>query len=177
MIRWIYFLILVLLAVVVQTSVVPVVWFRTPLGYVGPELLAAVAVFVALHVRSRVEAALAGWTLGFAIDLTLSGPGMGLASLLYMAASVGVYQLREAVFHERASLQFILSLLFCLFVYELWTLWGLLSGHLSRPVAGGQAVLAAGLAVYTAVLTPLVCRVLKPFQKLLIATPPGRGRR
>jgi len=84
MIRWIYFLILVLLAVVVQTSVMPVIWFRTPLGYVGPELLAAVAVFVALHVRSRTEAALAGWTLGFAVDLTLSGPGMGVPSLLYM---------------------------------------------------------------------------------------------
>ena len=177
MIRWIYFLILVLLAVVVQTSVMPVIWFRTPLGYVGPELLAAVAVFVALHVRSRTEAALAGWTLGFAVDLTLSGPGMGVPSLLYMVASVGVYQVREAVFHERISLQFILGLLFCLFVYERWTLWGLVFGGVNRSAAGGQAVLAMGLAAYTAVLTPLVCRVLKPLQGLLISTPPGRARR
>ncbi len=102
---------------------------------------------------------------------------MGVPSLLYMVASVGVYQVREAVFHERISLQFILGLLFCLFVYELWTLWGLVFGGVNRPAAGGQAVLAMGLAAYTAVLTPLVCRVLKPLQGLLISTPPGRARR
>ena len=64
--RWVYFLVAVLAALLAQTTIGLVLWFRTSLGWIGPELLATVAVFVALNVRSSTSAALAGWALGFA---------------------------------------------------------------------------------------------------------------
>jgi len=177
MIRWVYFLILVYVAVVLQTTVVQVLWLRTALGYVGPELLASVAVFVALSARSGTDAALAGWVLGFALDLTGSGGGMGLLALLYAAGGAGLCRVREAVFRDRAGTQVLLALLFCLFVYQLWTAYDVLSGQIARAQWPRQALRAAALAAYTAVLTPLVCAGLKRLRRLLLVTPSGRERR
>jgi len=175
--RWIYFLILVLVAVVLQTTVAPALWFRAWGGYVGPELLAAVSVFVALHTRSAADAALAGWALGFALDLTLSGGGMGLLSLLYAAGAAGVFHVRDAFFAGRPMTQAILGLLFCLFVYELWTAYDVLTVPDRGQGWWPQAARAGGLAVYTAAVTPLVCAALKRVRRLLIVLPAGRQRR
>lgn len=177
MMRWIYFLILVLAAVVLQTTVVQVLWLRTRLGYVGPEILAAVAVFVALRARSATDAALAGWVLGFALDLTLSGGGFGLLALLYAAGCAGVFVVREVFFRDRPVTQMILALLFCLFVYELWTAYEVLAGASGPGHWWRNAVQAAGLSAYTAAVTPLLCVPLGRMQHLLIAAPLGRRRR
>jgi hypothetical protein len=177
MMRWIYFLILTLAAIILQTTLVQLLWVRTPIGPVGPELLAAVAVFVALRVRGATEAALAGWALGLAVDLTLSGPGMGLLPLLYAAAAAGINRLREAVFGGRAMTQIVLTFLFCTFVYETWAFYDLWQGEAGGRRAGATALLALGLSAYTGLLAPLVCRLLRRLERLLLATPPGRARR
>ena len=178
--RWFHFIFLVLVAVVgiiVQTTVGQLLWFRTSVGWVGPELLAAVAVFMALRAHSRTDAALAGWVLGFAMDLTLSGQGFGLLALLYAAACWGIFRIREIFFRERLLTQTIMGFVFCVFVYELWTAYDVLviSG------AGGRyshlALQVLGLSAYTAILTPLACAVLKRMQGLLFPTPPLRQRR
>lgn len=174
--RWIYFLILVLVALYLQTTVVQALWWPTSLGYIGPEILASVGVFVALRARSGTDAALAGWVLGFALDLTLSGGGVGLLALLYAAACAGIFSVREAVFSDRPMTQMILAMVFCLFVYELWTAYDVLTGEIRGRWWRG-AVQAAGLAAYTAVVTPLVCGLLGRMQRLLIPMPLGRGRR
>ncbi|MHC4717392.1 MAG: rod shape-determining protein MreD [Planctomycetota bacterium] len=175
--RWVYFVILTVVAVIAQTTVVQVMWLRTPVGYVGPEVLASVAVFAALHARTRVDAALAGWTSGFALDLLMSGPGMGLMSLLYMTACVGVHGVREIAFRDRAVTQMVLALAFCLFVYALVTAYDLLSGSIGGQSVFRQLVQSAGLAAYTALVTPVVCRILKHFQRWLVPVPSGRRRR
>ncbi len=175
--RWVYFIILAVLAVIAQTTVVQVIWLRTRVGYIGPEVLASVAVFAALHARTRTDAALAGWVCGFALDLTLTGPGMGVMSLLYMAAAVGVHHLREVTFRERAVTQIILALLFCLFAYGLLTAYDLLTGALGGQSVFGRAIQCAGLAAYTAMVTPLVCRLLRPLGRWLVPAPTGRERR
>jgi len=173
--RWVYFLILTLLGVIGQTTVVQMLWFRTPVGWIGPEILAAVAVFVALRVRATTDAALAGWTLGFAVDLTLSGTGMGLLGLLYAAATAGLHRIREGFFGERAITHMVLTFLFCSFVYQLWILY---DGLIGAGSPGGRGALQAlGLSAYTAILAPLVCGALKPISRFLLAVPAGRSKR
>lgn len=173
--RWIYFLILTLLGVILQTTLVQLVWFRTGVGWIGPEILAMVAVFVALHVRSTTDAALAGWALGFALDLTLSGTGMGLLGLLYAAGAVGVHRMRGAVLGERGATQMLLAFIFCMFVYQLWTLYDVWAG--AGGPWGTQALQVVGLSAYTAILTPLACGGLRRIGRLLLVAPAGRGRR
>ena len=46
--RWIYFLLVVLACVLLQSTVVQVLWFRTSLGPIGPVLPAMLAVFAGL---------------------------------------------------------------------------------------------------------------------------------
>jgi rod shape-determining protein MreD len=173
--RWVYFLILILLGVILQTTLVQLLWFQTALGWIGPELLAAVAVFVALNARNRTDAALAGWALGFGLDLTLSGPAMGLLPLLYAAAGAGLQHVREAFFRERAVTQMLLTFAFCAFVYEAWTLWDVLVGDGER--LGRRVLQALGLSAYTAVLAPLVYAALRRIDAVLLAMPVRRGKR
>lgn len=174
--RWIYFLIVVLACVVVQTTVAHILWFRTSLGWIGPVFPAALAVFVALYARSGTDAALAGWAVGFALDLALSGGGLGLSAVLYAAAAAAVYRVREAFFRDRPLTQMVLVFAFCLFVHELWAAY-----HVVVVAPGGAgywrpAVQAVAVSAYTAALAPLVCAPLKRIRRLLIAPSSGRDR-
>ena len=178
--RWYHFGILVLVAllgVVVQTTAGQLLWFRTEVGWVGPELLAAAAVFLALYAHSATDAALAGWVLGFAVDLTVSGSGMGLLALLYAAGCWGIFRIREVFFREKPLTQIIMGFAFCAFVYELWTVYDVLVGGRSAGGYFRPAIQALGLAIYTALLTPLVCAVMGRLRKFLLPAPPIRERR
>lgn len=174
--RWIYFLLITYAAVLIQTTVGQILWLPTPVGWIAPVLLAAVAVFMAMFVRSRVDALLAGWTLGMATDLTLSGPGMGLLGLLFLVGAWAVFGLREAFFCDRPATQVIMALLFCLFVFETWAVYQVLLGDLPGGQFGRLALQAAGLSVYTAALTPLICAGLRRMQRVLFSFPAGRRR-
>jgi rod shape-determining protein MreD len=171
--RWGYFLLAVLAGVMVQTTVAQVLWFQTPVGWVGPEVLAMVAVFVALNVRSATDAALAGWTLGMAMDLTLSGEGMGLLGLLYAAVAAGMFHFRRAFFREKVLTQMLLSLGFCLMVYEAWTLYDLLLRAAPAAEYGRRGVQVLGLSAYTGVLAPMTYAGLRRVQRLLLAGQPA----
>lgn len=174
--RWIYFLILAVATVVVQTTVGQVLWLPTPLGPIGPVFPAAVAVFVALYARSGLDAALAGWVLGFGLDLTLSGAGMGLPAILYALGAAGVFSVREAFFRDRMLTQAVLGMLFCVFAHELLVVGdAILAG--SGGAFGRRLVQVLAVSAYTAVLTPVVCALLRRIERLLIVPLPGRQRR
>ncbi len=178
--RWYHFAILVFVSVVgvvVQSTVGQLLWFRTELGWIGPELLAAVAVFIALYATNATDAALSGWILGFAVDLTVSGSSMGLLALLYAAGCWGIFHVRDVFFRDRAMTQIIIGLVFCVFVYELWTVYDILVGGRESGEYFRPALQALGLSIYTAVLTPLVCAVLKRLREFLLPAPPIRERR
>ena len=175
--RWVYFLLITYAAVLVETTVGTVLWLPTPAGWIAPVLLAAMAVFVAMFARSRVDALLAAWTLGMAVDLTLSGPGMGLMALLFLAGAWGVFSLREAFFCERVATQIIMALLFCLFVFETWAVYQVLLGDLPGGQFGRLVLQAAGVSAYTAAVTPLICAALRRMQRVLMTFPSGRERR
>lgn len=176
--RWFYFLLLVLLVLILESGLMQVLWVPTRLGQIGPELLAAVVVFVALHVSNGAEAALAGWAAGMALDLTLSGEGMGLFSLVYAMGGAGVWRVRGLFLREFATTQAVLTFLFCLFAYETWMLFSLaLNAGPSGGSAWGHLLQALGVALYSAVLAPPVCLLLKPLGPLIIAGYGQRDRR
>ena len=178
--KWYHFIILVFVAgvgVVVQSTAGQLLWFRTEFGWVGPELLAAVAVFIALYATSATDAALSGWILGFAVDLTVSGSSMGLLALLYAAGCWGIFHVREIFFRDRTMTQIIIGFIFCVFVYELWTVYDILVGGRASGGYFRPAFQALGLSIYTAVLTPPVCAVLKRLRGFVLPMPPIRERR
>lgn len=174
--RWFYFLILVLLALIIQSGIAQVLWLRTSIGQVGPELLAAVAVFVALNVTNGTDAALAGWTLGMALDLTMSGEGMGLLAILYAGGAAGVFRVRGIFFREYAMTHAVLTFLLTAFAFETWMCFSLVTNSAAGS-SGRHLLQALAVAGYSAVLAPVVCRLLKPLGPLIITGYGQRDRR
>jgi rod shape-determining protein MreD len=179
-VRWVPFAILVYVVLLVQTTVGKVLTFqRTAWGTVGPDLAAIVAVYLALHLRDGLDLAIATWALGLAVDLTTGGPAVGPMALTYLVAGAVVLQLREAVFRERAAVQMLLALVFCLVAHGLWvTVESLWLAPALRSWAQYVQTLkqAVGLAVYTAALMPLGHWALVRIERLLIAPQSGRSR-
>jgi len=179
--RWVPFLILAYLVLLVQTTVGRLLSFDvTSVGTVGPDLLAILAVFAALHVRSEVDAMLAGLALGLAVDLTTAGgPGVvtrvGPMPIGYVLGALVVFRIREAFFRERALTQAFLAAVFCAVAHGFWvTAQSLLAMKWDDY---GEMLFQAGcLAAYTAALMPLAHLGLRRCTGLLIVTTGGRSR-
>ncbi|MFA6133105.1 MAG: hypothetical protein WC869_03695 [Phycisphaerae bacterium] len=184
--RWIPFVILVYLVILIQTTLGRVLTFSGGgLGMIGPDLAAIVAVFIALRLRDGTEVAIAAWTLGLAVDLTTPG-GVGLVtavgpmSLGYCLAVSAVYRTRDAFFRERPASQAMLTLMFCLIAHALWvSLQTVFAQGVTRSWGNyGEALVQAMLlSAYTAVLAPLGCWVLTRCERILIPVQAGRARR
>ena len=183
--RWIAFIILTFLCVLIQMTVGGLLRFRGfGIGSIGPDLLAIVAVFVAMYARSRVDAMLAAWVLGLAIDLTAAGgPGGGTAlgpmAIAYALAADGIFRVRGAFFRERVLAQAVLAFGFCIAAHTAWvTIQSLISyRHVTWSAYGEMLLQALALSAYTAVLMPLGHMALIRGQRLLMAAAPGRSRR
>jgi len=183
--RWVPFVILVYLVIVVQTTLGRLLTFpNTAIGPVGPDLAAIVAVFLALRLRDGVELGLAAWVLGLAVDLTSGvgsefGGAVGPMALAYALAAVVIFRMREAMFRERPVVQVLLALIFCLLAHGTWVsiqTVALGSGQRSWARYWGTLKQAGALAVYTAALTPIGCWALGKFARFLIAVQAGRAR-
>ena len=181
MIRWIIFVIVAYLAVVVQTTVGGLLVIHTEwVGPVGPDLLAMMAVFVAMAVRGGADAGLACWVLGFGLDLA-SGPGgttvVGPMAIAYTLGGLAVFQLREALFRDKIVTQVVITLLFTAAVHTLWvTLQAILTRSLTWDQYGIALLQAVLLAAYTAVLVPFVHAVLLRYERVLLIVPSRRNR-
>ncbi len=180
--RWILFIILTLLVALAQITVVSRIRI-SGLGMesVAPDLLAIVAVFVALHAASAVDVMLAAWVLGCVLDLVaVGGPGgvtaLGPMSLVYALAAGGLYRIRGAFFRDRILAQVVLGFLFCVMVHGAWVTFQLLLA--GRWVTYPAMLLhAAAISVYTALLTPLGYAGLRRCRRLFMSAPAGRLRR
>jgi len=183
--RWVPFLILAWLVVLVQTTFGHALTVRTSaLGSIGPDLAALLAVFVAFYVRTWPEAMLAAWALGLGVDLTTAGgvgatTAVGPMALAYALTAGLLFRVREAFFRERALTQAVLSWAFCLLAHGAWvTAQSLLAPGDTNWAAYGRTLLQAlAVACYTAALMPLAHLGLSKCQRLFLATPVGPGRR
>ena len=177
--RWALFIILVYAAMLVQTTIGGILAINVGIGPVCPDLLAVLAVFFALRLRTMLDALLAAWLLGMGIDMTLGGVGAGAAgpmALAYVAGAAAAFSMREALFRERPLAQAVLTFLFCLMSHGLWvTLQSLLSwGRVGWGEYGGLAATAALVAVYTALVAPLVHFVLIKCDRWFVPAPSSR---
>jgi len=183
--RWIPLIVLIYLVVLAQTTVGRVLAFESArLGVVGPDLVAIVAVFLALQARGLADVALGAWGAGLALDLTAAGAVgsttvVGPMSLAYVFAAAVVFKFREAVFREKAIPQALLAAAFCLLAHGLWvTLQTLLAGeNASWELYGRRLLQAAALALYTAVLAPVILAALGKVRGWFVTAPEGRARR
>ena len=184
--KWVPFIILTYLVVLAQCTVGGILTVSsTAVGTVGPDLLAIVAVFMALHVRTGFHAALAAWVLGLAVDLTTVSAGGGATAvgpmpIAFAVAAAVIFQIREAFFYKRAMPQVWLALMFCLVAHGIWVSFQaiLAFGGISWGAYGRLLLQAVALAIYTAVLMPLGHLGLRWLGKWLISVPTsGRHRR
>ncbi len=188
--KWVPFIILTYLVMLAQCTLGELLTFSVKaIGMVGPDLAAIVAVFMALHVRSGFHAALAGWVLGLAVDLTaISAPSgvtaVGPMPIAFAVAAALIFQIREAFFYERPAPQVFLALIFCLVAHGIWvtvqaglTLIPWATGEVSWEGYGRMLLQAVALAIYTAVLMPLGHPGLRWLRKWLISMPTGRRHR
>lgn len=183
--RWIPFVILTYVLMLIQTTLGRVVTIDLQaVGLIGPDLAAIAAVFIAAKSRTELDAVLAAWVLGLALDLTAAaGPGattvIGPMALAYAAAAWVVFRVRDAFFRERVTTQAFLALVFCGLAHFLWvSMQCLLAGRgLTWGEYGRLLGQAGGLAIYTAVLTPAGFAGLSRIQRWLFAVAPDRGAR
>jgi rod shape-determining protein MreD len=177
--RWVPFLILTYAVVLLQTTVVQ--WLSFMAGAartVQPDLLAMVAVFVALFARGGLDVMLAAWALGLAADLT-AGAAVGIMPVTYALAAGAIFRVREVFFRERFGTRFILTLVFCLMAHGLWaTLQSLISWrHMDWGAYGRVMLQAGGISLYTAALAPAAHWLLERVESRLIPSSGGRTRR
>ncbi len=175
--RWIPFIILVVLAVVCQTTIGEMFTFSTGgIGRIGPDLLAVVALFVVLHARQGTDAMLAAWLLGMAMDVTAGGTAsIGPMAIGYAVAAGVLFRLREAFFSQWAVTQGFLGMLFCLIAHGIWvTVQVTLNG--GWWAYGAMLTQMLALAVYTGFITPIAHAALARIQKWILVAP-ARGRR
>jgi len=186
--RWVFFAILVWVLVLIQTTIGKVLTFETrAIGTVGPDLLAAVAVFIALYVRGSADVMIAACVLGFVLDIaSAGGPGsaavIGPMPIAYCLAARMLFEIREAFFRQSIPAQVFLSLLFCLTAHGLWVTGQsiLAAGAMTWSEYGRMLCQAAAVSCYTAALTPLVFWLLAKLRRRLIpvsAEMSRRGRR
>lgn len=170
--RWIPFLVLAYLAVVLHTSLGDVlsVPFQSWL-ILRVDLLAGLAVMITLRVRTRADAMLAAWVLGLLADLTTIGTPIGLWAACFTLGSVAVYQVREAVFSGNPLTQFVMALMFCLLAHGLCVLFDNLYVRASAAGLWRDLLAVLMISLCTAGLTPVLCRLLRGLEKTIMIQP------
>ena len=181
--RWIPLAIYAYLAVVAQTTLGSFLTFTFGrLGRVGPDLLAPLAVYIALRGPGAVEVMISGWMLGMALDLTTSaGPGavqtaaLGPMAISYALVAGVIYRLREAVFAERRITQMVLVFAFVLLSHIGWLLAQAGLAWSWRGM-GGLLATASARAFYTGALAAVILPLLRHVGGILFVLP-AVGRR
>lgn len=106
--KWGPFVILTLIALVLQTTVVR----EAAIHGIFPDLLFVLAVHYALW-GPWPDAAIGAWILGLVFGTQTLDP-LGLHALLYGAAAWCIIRVRQVVFREYAITQFLVTLVFAL---------------------------------------------------------------
>lgn len=180
--RWVWLTILVYVVVQLQTTLAGALTISTPVGLVKFDLLAMVAVFVAMHARETDDVLLAAWGLGLALDLTASGAAsgtvVGAMPVGYVLAAAIICHMREAFFHQHALPQAILTLVFCLISHGVWvaTQSIMSAGGVGEGTFGSIILQVLAVALYTALLAPLAHVGMRRLRRGLLAPPSSRLR-
>ncbi|MEE8168916.1 MAG: rod shape-determining protein MreD [Phycisphaerae bacterium] len=157
--RWALFAVVLYVVVVVQTALVPFIEVQS----VRPDLLVLLAVYLALAAPTA-EALLAGWIIGFAVDLnSLSfapASNVGAFALVYGMTVLVIVQLRRFTFRDHGVTYFMSVFAAALAIHaavNAHTLY--VTGQSDRWI--DALAISTGTAFYTALISPYahwVCR-------------------
>jgi len=163
--RWIVFAILLYVAIVLQTALVPHIHVLS----VWPDLPLLLAVHLMLAAPAP-EAMLAAWIIGLLVDLNSgsypNGSNVGASALAYGLAALFVVRIRRHWFRDQASTYFLFTMV-CAFaihaLVNLHVLWA--SGQFHRWKEG--LALALGVMFYSAGISPYAHWILRRMRVLL----------
>lgn len=147
--RWLPFIILAIVMLVLQGTIVQKIAIRG----VWPDWMFILAVYYALWGRWP-DAAIAAWILGLLVDLQSRG-WIGLNAFCFGGAAWAILYIRQALFRDHPITQVVVTLVFALGVrlavggYDAWRAGG------GIPV-GEIGSLAFFTALYTAACAPYV---------------------
>ena len=144
-------------AVVLQSTAVT----HLRLGPLGPDLVLAVVVFLALA-APRYPALVAAWTLGLGKDVTSGGP-LGAWAVLFLGAAGLVTGLRDKFYTHKALTQVLLTGVVAFPINLVYVVGRWAADRWTTPLWLG-ALLAFGGAAYTAAMAPVVVRLLSRFR-------------
>ena len=183
--RWILLGILTWILVLIQRTLVHAVTIETDwIGTVGPDLLAPLAVFVALYGRHSTDVLIVACGLGFALDVGAGTGGIGSLTVIgpmaigYALASWPLLAMRDALFSKRIATRMLLTLLFCLTAHFLWVTLQFIVAHgaVTWAAYGRALVQATLLAGYTSVVGPPLMWLLEKKRQWLFRSPAGAIR-
>ncbi|RJP31317.1 MAG: rod shape-determining protein MreD [Phycisphaerales bacterium] len=158
--RWLPVIVVSALAIVAQTSVVPLL----AIGGARPDVILVVVIFWAWHLPFPPAVAV-GLGIGVAAGC-LSAEPMGLFAVVYFAAALAAFRLREFLFLRHLVTQVVVTAVIAvltaalLSAYVAWRYPG--AGHWTFIT---RQVFAA--AAYTALCAPLIHRPLLRASRLL----------
>lgn len=160
--RWISFIVVALLAIVLQTTLA----WRFRIGGIAPDWILVFVVFFALHVKG-LDALIAGWVLGLLAGLE-SLERFGMLALGYGLVAGGVYLVRDYMFRRHVMTHFLVTLASGVLLYGLTLASALTFSSLNQGVWGRQFLAGMLVALYSAIWAPIV-------HKLLLALGPYLG--
>jgi rod shape-determining protein MreD len=152
--RWISFILGALVVLTLQSVLGP----RLQIAGARPDLLLVYVLFFALYGR-RLHAVVGAWGIGAVADL-MTVERAGLLSLTYFAAAAMVTLIRDSVFRYESVTQFAVVQLTGLVVQIGWLGYRIAIYPAFDPPWGTAAVGALAAAAYTALLAPLLYRLL-----------------
>lgn len=163
--RWVYFGILVYVAVVLQAAAVPFISVNS----IRPDLLVMIGVYYALSARTY-DALLACWCIGLAVDLTSlsyqNAGNVGLHAFAMGLIALTIIGIRGFTFRDSPLTQ-----LLCAFAakFVLDFLVGLHMMYVTDnwELVGRLSTIGLYAAIYTAVLTPYAHWCLRQVRTLL----------
>ena len=179
--RWILLGIFAWVLVLIQTTLVQAVTIETDwIGTIGPDLLAPLAVFIALYGRHSTDVVIAACGLGFALDLGAGGASgsltvIGPMAIGYTLASWGLLATRDALFSKRIGTRVLLTFLFCLVAHPIWVTCQFVVAHGAGTwgAYGRGLIQATLLAGYTAMIAPPVMWLLGRLRRWIFRGPAG----
>lgn len=183
--RWIPLAIVAWVMILAQATLAQVLTIeRFSIGTIGPDLLSGLAVFIALYAPRQVDALLAAWGLGLLLDLaSAGGPGsaavVGPMAISYVLAAKVIYSLRDVFFRDRVITRFLLTAGFCLIAHGLWVIGQSLLAWRQCGWAdcGRMLIQAAAIAVYSALIGPVLIALFYRGRRWLMYVRTGRSER
>lgn len=158
--RWVWIALIGYAAVAAQNTLCGFM----AVGRVAPDLVLAVAIFLAL-VAPTYPALYAAWGLGLARDMTSGGP-LGAWALLFLLAAAGVILCRRHFYIEKAPARLAVSVLAAVAVNAAYlAAEGATSGR--RVPLGAGALQVLGRSLYTGAAAAVVAWLLGHWRRRL----------